>query len=199
MNIRNKMGIYHNTYDGMTYDWIFILKKNKLDLYRAEGLRNFPIKNVKIVCKSEIELVRKFLPRVHPPDKILSVGLRDFNDKIPFYGINKSNQIIKYRRDINLKHSKNEWSFRNVHIIKHSNITDLLVHPDYPISLNLTANNELLFYFEEQSNPFNWAIHKNFKFIGQYNHNRNMKQIKFFYKIPGVLVLNQNNSMTIVC
>ena len=199
MNIHNKMGIYHNTYDGMTYDWIFILKKNKLDLYRAEGLRNFPIKNVNIVFKSEVELAKKFLPRVHPPDRILSVSLRDFNDKISFYGINKSNQIIKYRRDINLKQAQKEWSFRNILTLKHSNITDLLVHPDYPISLNLTANNELLFYFEEQSNSFNWAIHKNFKFIGQYSHTQDIKQIKFIDKIPGVLILNENSSMTIVC
>ena len=168
-------------------------------MYRAEGLRNFPIKNLNIVFKAEVELARKFLPRVHPPDKILSVSLRDFNDKISFYGINKSNQIVKYRRDITLKMSKNDWTFRNVLMIKHDNITDILVHNDYPMSLNLTANNELMFYFEEQSNSFNWAIHKNFKYIGQYNHTKSIKQIKFIDKIPGVLILNQDNSMTIVC
>lgn len=39
----------------------------------------------------------------------------------------------------------------------------------------------------------------NLKFIGQYNHNQDIKQISFIEKIPGVILLNKNNSITIVC
>lgn len=199
LKILNKMGIYQNTYDGMTYDWIFLLKNNKFDLFRAEGLRNFPIKNVNIVFKSEVELAQKFLPRVHPPVKILSISTRDFNDKISFYGLNTSHQIVKYRRDLNQKSTKGQWFFRNILMVRHNYITDIIIHNDFPISMNLTASNELMFYVEEQSNSFTWAIHKTIKYIGQYNHNKPIKQIKFINKIPGVLILNEEGSMTIVC
>ena len=40
--------------------------------------------------------------------------------------------------------------------------------------------------------------YNNFRFIGQYNHNKVIKQICFINKIPGVIILNNNNSMTIV-
>lgn len=39
----------------------------------------------------------------------------------------------------------------------------------------------------------------NFKFIGQYNHRKAIKQISFINKIPGVIILNEDNSITIVC
>lgn len=200
LKIHNKLGIYQNTYDGLTYDWIFILKSSSFDLYRAEGLRNFPIKNINIALKMEITFSQKFLPRVHPPDKIVSISMRDFNDKISFYGINKSSQLIKFRKNISTsKSDKNEWHFRNILMLKQDNVTDILVHTDYPISMNKTFANELQFYFEEQSNHFSWSIHKSIKFIGQYSHNKDIKQIKFINKIPGVLILNTDGTMTIVC
>lgn len=41
--------------------------------------------------------------------------------------------------------------------------------------------------------------YNNFKYIGQYNHDKQIKQICFISKIPGVIILNENNSITIVC
>lgn len=38
----------------------------------------------------------------------------------------------------------------------------------------------------------------NLKFIGQYNHDQEIKQTIFIEKIPGVILLNKNNSITIV-
>jgi hypothetical protein len=146
----NKLGVYQNSYDGTTYDWIFLLKKNSFEIYRAEGLRNFPIKNINIVLKSEIDFSHKVMPRLHLPTQILSISCRDFNDKISLYGVNKSYQVIKYRRDLLQKTSKSEWMFRNVMISKSDIITDIITHTDYPILLNKTISNELWFYFEEQ-------------------------------------------------
>jgi hypothetical protein len=146
----NHLGVYENSYDGTTYDWIFLLKKNSLEIYRAEGLRNFPIKNINIVLKSELDLAHKTVPIVHLPVQIFKVNCRDFNDKISFYGINKSFQLVKYRRDLAHKTTKSEWQFRNILIAKRDTITDIVIHPDYPLFLNKTITNELWFYFEEQ-------------------------------------------------
>jgi hypothetical protein len=146
----NHLGVYQNSYEGTTYDWIFILKTKSLEIYRAEGLRNFPIKNINIVLKSEIELAHKIVPILHLPIKLLKISCRDFNDKISFYGINKSFQLMKYRRDLLHKSTKSEWQFRNMLIAKRDTITDIVVHPDYPLFLNKTITNELWFYFEEQ-------------------------------------------------
>ena len=100
--------------------------------------------------KLEIDLVHRILPKLHLPKQIFSISARDFNDKISFYGINKSFQLTKYRRDLLQKSSKSEWQFRNVLIAKRDIITDIIVHTDYPISLNRTITNELWFYYEEQ-------------------------------------------------
>lgn len=35
--------------------------------------------------------------------------------------------------------------------------------------------------------------------MGQYNHSKKTKQICFINKIPGVIILNEDNSITIVC
>lgn len=146
----NKLGVYQNSYEGTTYDWIFLLREGSFEVYKAEGLRNFPIKNINISLKLEIDLFHRVLPKLHLPKQIFSISARDFNDKISFYGINKSFQLIKYRRDLLHKSSRSEWQFRNVLAAKRDIITDILMHTDYPISMSRTITNELWFYFEEQ-------------------------------------------------
>ena len=148
--MHNKLGVYQNSYEGTTYDWIFLLKKDHLEIYKAEGLRNFPNKNINVFIKSEIPFTKKTLPKLNLPTQILRVGLRDFNDKISFYGINKSFQLIKYRKSLSVKSSKNDWEYRAILIAKRDIITDLITHKDYPIFLQRTITNEIWFYFEEQ-------------------------------------------------
>jgi hypothetical protein len=151
----NKLGVYQNSYEGTTFDWIFVLKKSSFELYKVEGLRNFPIKNISVALKSEIDMTHRIMPKLHLPVQIFSISCRDFNDKISFYGVNKSFQLIKYRRDLFQKVSKSEWLFRNVLIAKRDIITDIIVHSEYPILLNQTITNELWFYYEEQvSHPY---------------------------------------------
>ena len=128
----------------------FLLKSEHLELYRAEGLRNFPIKNVNISQKAIMEFNKKLLPKLHLPIQILRIGLRDFNDKISFYGLNKSYQLIKYRNKLSKDSSYSEWIFKNILIAKRDIITDMIMHKDYPILLHKTFTNELWFYFEEQ-------------------------------------------------
>lgn len=146
----NNLGVYHNSYEETTYDWIFLLKNRKLEIYRAEGLRNFPIKNINVMLKSELNLAMKITPKLHMPHKLFSISCRDFNDKVSFYGINKSFQLIKYRKDLLQKSTKGDWQFRNVLIAKRDTVNEVIVHTDYPIFLNKTITNELWFYFEEQ-------------------------------------------------
>jgi len=146
----NKLGVYQNSYEGTTYDWIFLLKKEHLEIYKAEGLRNFPIKNINIFLKAEMPFTKKSLPKLNFPIKILRVALRDFNDKISFYGLNKSFQCIKYRKNLSVKSTKQDWEYRSILIAKRDIITDLLTHKDYPILLQRTITNEIWFYFEEQ-------------------------------------------------
>ena len=148
--LHNNLGVYQNSYEGTTYDWIFCLKKEVFEIYKAEGLRNFPIKNIKISSIGNVNLHTRIMPKLHLPIQIFSISCRDFNDKISFYGINKSFQLVKYRRDLLQKSSKGEWSFRNVLIAKRDIITDIIVSTDYPIFLNKTITNELWFYIEEQ-------------------------------------------------
>ena len=148
----NNLGVYQNSFEETTYDWIYLLKDKKLEIYRAEGLRNFPIKHINVTLKSEISLRLKMTPRLHHPHKLFSISIRDFNDKISFYGVNKSLQLVKYRRDLHQKASKSEWHFRNVLIAKRDVITDVQIHPDYPLLVNKKITNELWFYFEEQVN-----------------------------------------------
>jgi len=68
------LGIYQNSYNGTTYDWIFLLKRSKLEIYRAEGLRSFPIKNISVSLKSEIDLVHKITPKLHLPIQLFSIS-----------------------------------------------------------------------------------------------------------------------------
>lgn len=146
----NNLGVYQNSYEGTTYDWVFLLKNEYLEIYRVEGLRNFPIKNINISIKTIMEFNKKLLPKVHLPTQILRISIRDFNDKISFYGLNKSFQLIKYRNKLNLNSSNSEWLFKNILIAKRDIITDLIMHKDFPILLHKTITNELWFYFEEQ-------------------------------------------------
>jgi hypothetical protein len=47
----NRFGIYQQNYPETSYDWILLLNNDKLDVYRIEGLRNFPIKCLKVEQK----------------------------------------------------------------------------------------------------------------------------------------------------
>lgn len=150
----NNLGVYQNSYEGTTFDWIFCLKNQAFEIFKAEGLRNFPIKNIKISSMGTIALEHRMMPKLHYPIQIFSVSCRDFNDKVSFYGINKSFQLIKYRRDLLQKSTRGDWVFKNILITKRDIITDIIVHPDYPIFLNKTITNELWFYIEEQVSIF---------------------------------------------
>jgi hypothetical protein len=103
-----------------------------------------------MILKSEIDFSHKSMPKMYLPNQILSISCRDFNDKISFYGINKSFQLIKYRRDLIQKSSHNHWMFRNILISKSDIIIDMTMHNDYPILVTRTITNELWFYIEEQ-------------------------------------------------
>jgi len=51
-----------------------LLKRSKLEIYRAEGLRSFPIKNISVSLKSEIDLVHKITPKLHLPIQLFSIS-----------------------------------------------------------------------------------------------------------------------------
>jgi hypothetical protein len=42
----NKFGVYHQSYLETTYDWVFILNDQVLEVFKIEGLRNFPNRSI---------------------------------------------------------------------------------------------------------------------------------------------------------
>lgn len=42
----NPYGIYKENYHETTLDWILILNESILEIYKVEGLRNFPLKSL---------------------------------------------------------------------------------------------------------------------------------------------------------
>jgi hypothetical protein len=60
----NRFGIYQRNYDTTTLDWILVLVEDTLEIYKVEGLRNFPLRclNVQIFNKYRMSYnhVRKF-------------------------------------------------------------------------------------------------------------------------------------------
>ena len=44
----NPLGIYHENYTEKTLDWLLIFKDHDMDIFKVEGLRNFPPRAVKI-------------------------------------------------------------------------------------------------------------------------------------------------------
>jgi len=98
----NLLGIYHENYHEKTLDWLLILKESVMDVYRVEGLRNFPPRNVKVINFKQLQMNAS--PKdFHGVCKIYQASCRDMNDVISIYCLNSSFQLIKYRKNFNFK------------------------------------------------------------------------------------------------
>ncbi len=63
-----------------------------MSLFKCEGLRSFPTKNITVTEDQVFDMLRPGSSNYifFSPIKIISIGIRDFNDKISFYGLNQS-------------------------------------------------------------------------------------------------------------
>lgn len=52
----NSLGIYKQTYGETSFDWILILNDQIIDIYKAEGLRNFPLRNISVNMWNRIKM-----------------------------------------------------------------------------------------------------------------------------------------------
>jgi hypothetical protein len=69
-----------------------------MDIFKAEGLRNFPQRSVNIYVWNRVKM------HLNPKDffgsaKIISASCRDFNDVVSIYTLNTNGQLIKLRKD----------------------------------------------------------------------------------------------------
>lgn len=49
-------GGYQENYHELTYDWVLVLNNNVIDIYKIEGLRNFPVKSLQVAIFNRIRL-----------------------------------------------------------------------------------------------------------------------------------------------
>lgn len=95
----NIFGIYKENYHEKSIDWILILNDQVLDIYKAEGLRNFPLRNINVYMWNRVKMntnpVRLKLNLIlviqrdfYGSVKIISASCRDFNDIVSMYTLN---------------------------------------------------------------------------------------------------------------
>jgi hypothetical protein len=64
----NTFGIYKQNYQETSHDWILILNDSVLDIYKVDGLRNFPFKSLQVYVYNRIRMsynpVRFILPNI---------------------------------------------------------------------------------------------------------------------------------------
>jgi hypothetical protein len=52
----NVFGIFKQNYLETSVDWILVLNDSILDIYKAEGLRNFPLRSVKVFAWNRVKM-----------------------------------------------------------------------------------------------------------------------------------------------
>ncbi len=94
----NTFGIYKQNYLETSVDWIFVLNDQIMDIFKAEGLRNFPQRAINIYVWNRVKM------HMNPRDffgtaKIINASCRDFSDVVSLYTLNTNGQLIKLRKD----------------------------------------------------------------------------------------------------
>lgn len=94
----NTYGIFKQNYVENSVDWIFVLNDQIMDIFKAEGLRNFPQRNINVYAWNRVKM------HLNPRDffgsaKVITASCRDFNDVVSLYTLNTSGQLIKLRKD----------------------------------------------------------------------------------------------------
>lgn len=52
----NYLGIYKENYVETSIDWILVLNDQIIDIYKAEGLRNFPLRSVNVYVWNRVKM-----------------------------------------------------------------------------------------------------------------------------------------------
>jgi hypothetical protein len=52
----NKLGIYSENFHETTIDWVLLLKESHVEIYKVEGLRNFPCRSIKVTLYNKLKL-----------------------------------------------------------------------------------------------------------------------------------------------
>ena len=99
----NTFGIFKQNYVETSVDWVFVLNDQIIDIFKAEGLRNFPQRAINIYAWNRVKM------HMNPRDffgsaKIINASCRDFNDVVSLYTLNTNGQLIKLRKDFVSSH-----------------------------------------------------------------------------------------------
>jgi hypothetical protein len=83
----NTFGIYKENYKETSVDWIFVLNDQIMDIFKAEGLRNFPQRTINVFVWNRVKM------HMNPRDffgsaKIITASCRDFTDVVSLYTLN---------------------------------------------------------------------------------------------------------------
>jgi len=83
----NTFGIFKQNYFETSVDWIFVLNDQIMDIFKAEGLRNFPQRSINVYAWNRVKM------HMNPRDffgsaKIINASCRDFNDVVSLYTLN---------------------------------------------------------------------------------------------------------------
>lgn len=94
----NIFGFYKQNYSETSVDWIFVLNDQIMDIFKAEGLRNFPQRAINVFAWNRVKM--HYNPRdFFGSAKLIAASCRDFNDVVSIYTLNTNGQLIKLRRD----------------------------------------------------------------------------------------------------
>jgi hypothetical protein len=94
----NIFGIYKQNYTETSVDWIFVLNDQIMDIFKGEGLRNFPQRAINVYAWNRVKMHQN--PRdFFGSAKLITASCRDFNDVVSIYTLNTNGQLIKLRKD----------------------------------------------------------------------------------------------------
>lgn len=83
----NIFGIYKQNYTETSVDWIFVLNDQIMDIFKAEGLRNFPQRAINVYAWNRVKMHQN--PRdFFGSAKLITASCRDFNDVVSIYTLN---------------------------------------------------------------------------------------------------------------
>lgn len=112
----NTLSIFKPNYVETSIDWILILNDQIIDIFKAEGLRNFPQRNIQVALWNRYKM--SYTPKdFYGSCKIVSASCRDFNDVISMYTLNSNGQLIKLRKDFK-EQGQGKWRVDKVAILK---------------------------------------------------------------------------------
>lgn len=145
----NPYSIFKPNYVETSIDWVLVLNDQIIDIYKAQGLRNFPQRNIQVTLWNRYKM--GYSPRdFYGSCKIVSASCRDFNDVISMYTLNSTGQLIKLRKDFK-EQGQGKWRVDKVAILKRKFIQDVIPHSHLPILTHLMNNTELYFFIEEKT------------------------------------------------